>query len=66
MGWDVGAGKCVGLVVLLESDIFIPVREDVEKAEGEEEDGDIEEPVVKGNEEVRLIVAIVEGPFEYM
>ncbi len=31
--WDVGAGKYVGLVVLLESDMLIPVeREEVEEA----------------------------------
>lgn len=62
--WDVGVGKCVGLVVLLESDIFIPVkREEVEETE---DDDDMEELVGKGNEEVRLMVAIVESPFEYM
>lgn len=62
--WDVGAGKCVGLVVLLESDMLISVeREEVEEAE---DDDDTEEPVGKGNEEVRLMVAIVESPFEYM
>jgi hypothetical protein len=60
---DVGAGKYVGLVVLLESDVFIPVeREKVEEAE----DDDDTEPVGEGNEEVRLMVAIVESPFEYM
>jgi hypothetical protein len=62
LGWDVGAGKCVGLAVLLESDIFIPVREEVEEAE----EGDDTKPVGEGNEEVRLMVAIVESTFEYM
>jgi hypothetical protein len=60
--WDVGAGKCVGLVVLLESDNLILVREEVEEAE----DDDDTELVGKGNEEVRLMVAIVESPFEYI
>jgi hypothetical protein len=60
--WDVGAGKCVGLVVLLESDNLILVREEVEEAE----DDDDTELVGKGNEEVRLMVAIVDIPFEYI
>jgi len=60
--WDVGAGKCVGLVVLLESDNLILVREEVEEAEGDDD----MELVGEGNEEVRLMVAIVESPFEYI
>jgi hypothetical protein len=60
--WDVGAGKCVGLVVLLESDILIPVMEEI----AEEDVNDDMEPVGKDNEEVRLMIAIVESPFEYM
>jgi hypothetical protein len=52
---DVGAGKFVGLLVILESVIRIPVEDDME-------------PVGEGNGEVRLIVAaaIVENPFEYI
>ena len=59
---DVGAGKCVGLVVLLESDNLILVREEVEEAEADDD----MELVGEGNEEVRLMVAIVESPFEYI
>jgi len=62
--WDVGAGKCVGLVVLLESDNLILAREEVEEAEAEDDDD--MELVGEGNEEVRLMVAIVESPFEYI
>jgi hypothetical protein len=52
---DVGAGKLVGLLVMLESVIRIPVDDDME-------------PVGEGNEEVRLMVAaaIVENPFVYI
>ena len=59
---DVGAGNCVGLVMLLESDNLILVREEVEEAEGDDD----MELVGEGNEEVRLMVAIVESPFEYI
>jgi hypothetical protein len=38
------------------------VKEEVEEAENDDDT----KPVGKGNEEVRLMVAIVESPFEYM